>query len=69
MNTDPKSDPAEQDQPIQQGSLSRLIRFLIELSHERAWANVEVQIKGGRIAVIHVNRAYRLDTLPVKGER
>lgn len=69
MNVAPEADPGERDQPIQQGSLSRLIRFLIQLSQERAWANVEVQIKNGRIAVIHVNRAYRLDSLPVKGEQ
>ena len=62
MNTDP-------NRPVQQGSLARLIRFLIELAQDRAFAKVELTIQAGRISVIHVDRAYRMDELPVRGEK
>lgn len=60
---------AEADRPpVQQGSVSRLIRYLIELSQAEAWANVRIVIQRGRITFIHVDRSFTLDNLPLKGE-
>lgn len=53
---------------IQQGSLSRLIKFLIQLSQDEAYANVRLVIQRGRIEFVHVDRTFRLDSLPLWGE-
>jgi hypothetical protein len=53
---------------VQQGSLSRLIRYLIELSQAEAWANIRVVVQRGRITFIHVDRTFTLNSLPLKGE-
>ncbi len=55
--------------PIQTGSLSKLIRFLIQLSQEGAYANIRLVIQKGRIEFVHVDRTFRLDSLPLTGER
>lgn len=56
------------DGPIQQGSLSKLIRYLIQLSQEGAYANIRLVVQRGRIEWVHVDRTYRVDGLPVRGE-
>jgi hypothetical protein len=53
---------------VQSGSLRRLIRFLIELAQRRAYANVRLVIQRGQIVFVHVDRTYRLDSLPLAGE-
>lgn len=56
------------DGPVQQGSLSRLIKFLIQLSQDEGYANIRLVVQRGRIEFVHVDRTYRLDSLPLWGE-
>jgi len=51
--------------PIQKGSLTKLIRYLIQLSHEGAYANIRLVIQRGRIEWVHVDRTFRVDDLPL----
>lgn len=61
------SDPQPDPHGVQGGSLRRLIRFLIELAQQRAYANVRLVIQRGQIVFVHVDRTYRLDGLPLNG--
>lgn len=56
------------DGPVQQGSLSRLIQYLIQLSQDEGYANIRLVVQRGRIEFVHVDRTYRLDSLPLWGE-
>lgn len=56
------------DGPIQQGSLSRLIKYLIQLSQDEGYANIRLVIQRGRIEWVHVDRTFRLDNLPLWGD-
>lgn len=57
-----------QDHRGQRGDFSRLIRYLMQLARERAFAKVEITYKAGQITVIHVDRPYGLNDLPIRGE-
>lgn len=56
------------DGPIQSGSLTRLITYLTQLSQDEGYANIRLVIQKGRIEFVHVDRTYRLDSLPLWGE-
>jgi len=60
--------PATADRPVQAGSLTRLIRYLTELSQDEGYANIRLVIQRGRIQFIHVDRTYLLDSLPLWGD-
>lgn len=60
--------PNLSESPIQRGDLSRLIRYLTELSQDEGYANIRLVIQRGRIEFLHVDRTYRLDSLPLWGE-
>lgn len=53
-------------QPAPKPGLRKLIQFFIELAQDRGYANVRVVVKKGQIEMIHIDRSYTLDELPVK---
>lgn len=62
------ADGRSTDGPIQQGSLARLITYLIQLSQDEGYANIRLVVQRGRIEFVHVDRTYRLDSLPLWGD-
>lgn len=45
--------------------LWKLIQFFIELAQERGYAKVTVSVQAGQIEMVHVDRSYTLDQLPI----
>lgn len=43
-----------------------LIQFFIELAQERGYATVTVKVQDGQIGIVHVDRTYTLDQLPIR---
>jgi hypothetical protein len=54
---------------IRRSGLWRLIQFFIELAQDQGYAKVTVTVQKGQISVVHVDRTYTLDTLPIRDTR
>lgn len=48
--------------------LGRLVKYLMELARDQAWAQLTITVQRGRIEMVHVNRSWKPEQLPLRDE-